>query len=147
MTSNVRAERWYFNNPDMVNADLFDPKRLQKTLARAFRYFHAKNDPSKNLPALIEEVEKAPDVIEWLCSTSPEKTIPVYEDQNNRRPPVDQTLWLSPVALTDQFGDDWTQWARKLHEHDPVLSEGLDEILQLADRRSRVPGVCVDFCV
>ena len=137
----LRAERWYFNNPDMVNADLFDPKRLQKTLARAFRYFHAKNDPSKNLPALIEEVEKAPDVIEWLCSTSPEKTIPVYEDQNNRRPPVDQTLWLSPVALTDQFGDDWTQWARKLHEHDPVLSEGLDEILQLADRRSRVPAL------
>lgn len=134
----LRANRWYFNDPEMLTEDQLKPSRLQGTLVRAFKYFHPEQTDKMRLQALISQLENSDDVIQSLCQIDPELTIPPYEDQNNRRPPSDQTLWLNPIALRAHFADRWLIWADSLLRADPALDGDLDEILALTDRRSRV---------
>lgn len=135
----LRAMRWYFNAPELFEDRFWMPERLQKTLIRAFKYFHCeKGAESQNQRQLIKTLESTTDVLEALCTIDPERTIPVYEDQNNRRPPVDETLLLSPHKLTEKFGTIWKTWADSLIKEDPALEENLDLILAYTDRRSRI---------
>ncbi len=135
----LRAMRWYFNAPELFEDRFWMPERLQKTLIRAFKYFHCeKGAESQNQRQLIKTLESTTDVFEALCTIDPERTIPVYEDQNNRRPPVDETLLLSPHKLTEKFGTIWKTWADSLIKKDPALEENLDLILAYTDRRSRI---------
>lgn len=134
----LRATRWYFNAPEMVTQDKLTYPKLQKTLVRAFKYFHPTDANKEQLRALINELESSTDIVDTLCTMSPEKTIPPYEDQNNRRPPVDQTLWLNPLTLNKRYGENWKVWADRLQKADPELNSKLDEILQITDRKSRI---------
>ncbi len=136
----LRAERWYFNAPHMVKGDCWEPQRLKQSLVRAFKYFHPaqEGDEKKRLADLVRELEASEDILEALCTIDPQRTIPPYEDQNNRRPPVDQTLYLSPEKLNAQLGEAWIGWAKSFAKADPRLEEGLDEILALTDRVSRI---------
>ncbi|WP_370802835.1 hypothetical protein [Sutterella wadsworthensis] len=63
-------------------------------------FFHPAKDQNKQHLELIKQIENSEDIIETLCTLDPNRTIPPYEDQNNRRPPLDQTLLLSPEKLT-----------------------------------------------
>ena len=56
-------------------------------------------------PPTLHQLSKDEDVLTFLQSFEPENSIPPYEDQNNRRPPKDQTLWLSPAAMNTHYGD------------------------------------------
>lgn len=135
----LRAMRWYFNAPELFEDRFWIPERLQKTLVRAFKYFHCSpGKESQNQQALIKTLESTEDILEVLCNIDPERTIPAYEDQNNRRPPVDATLLLSPHKLTEKFGPIWKSWADSLSKEDPALDENLDLILTHTDRRSRI---------
>lgn len=134
----LRAERWYFNAPYMCKEDVWQPERLQKTLVRAFKYFHPKPGlAGREMTKLITELEASTNIVDTLCRIDPVRTIPPYEDQNNRRPPLDQTLWLSPSSLNSLYGRTWTAWATSFERVDPTLSDNLDEILAHTDRRSR----------
>lgn len=136
----LRAERWYFNAPHMIKGDCWEPCRLKQSVIRAFKYFHPSQEGNEKarLAELIRELESTDDVLEALCTIDPQRTIPPYEDQNNRRPPVDQTLYLSPEKLNDRLGERWMIWAKSFAKADPCLEEELDEILDLTDRRSRI---------
>lgn len=143
----LRAERWYFNDLEMAaEGDLWKPRELKKALVRAFQYFHPgsgvpEKDKQKEAARIAEVIKifsESEDILETLCTLPPEKTIPPYEDQNNRHPQVDQTLYLNPVALTSRYGQAWTVWARKFVEKDQQLAGDLDEILALTDRKSRL---------
>lgn len=134
----LRALRWYFNSVDMASGDRWDPKRLQSVLVRAFRYFHPDEAAKQRIRSVITELEGSSDIVATLCSMDPERTIPPYEDQNNRRPPEDQTLYLCPGKLTERFGDRWTVWSDRLEHASPGIAEGLDEILARPDRKSRL---------
>lgn len=134
----LRAERWYFNAPYMCKEDVWQPERLRKTLIRAFKYFHPEPGlAGREMTKLIAELEASTDIVDTLCRIDPVRTIPPYEDQNNRRPPLDQTLWLSPASLNALYGRTWTAWSTSFERVDPTLSDGLDEILTHTDRRSR----------
>lgn len=133
----LRAYRWYFNAPYMARDNIWDIERLQKNIVRAFQYFHPAPAQSDSHKQLIEELKAAKDIVECLCSLDPERTIPPYEDQNNRRPPVDLTLLLSPSSLTQQYGERWKVWAQRLASRDSDLLEDLDEIVSTVDRKSR----------
>lgn len=65
-----------------------------------------------------------------LAVLDPDRTIPPYEDQNNRRPPEDQTLYLNPRALSSEYGDKWKSWANKFAAAYPLLTDDLAEILK-----------------
>ena len=73
-----------------------------------------------------------------LAVLDPDRTIPPYEDQNNRRPPEDQTLYLNPRALSSEYGDKWKSWANKFAAAYPLLTDDLAEILKNTDRKSRI---------
>ena len=92
----------------------WEPDRFKKTLVRAFKFFHPAKDQNKQHLELIKQIENSEDIIETLCTLDPNRTIPPYEDQNNRRPPLDQTLLLSPEKLTRQYGEIWKTWSARL---------------------------------
>lgn len=137
----LRAQRWYFNAPEMMKGDRWEPQKLQKTLIRAFKYFHPSKEQSVQYKKLIEELSQATDVIDALCTIDPIRTIPPYEDQNNRHPPVDQTLWLSPQTLNTRYGQKWLAWANHFLSNDPELGNDLDKILDYTDRKSRITAL------
>ena len=134
----LRAQRWYFNAPEMLKGDRWVPVQLKNTLVRAFKYFHPETADLEKHRELIKELSDAKDIVEALCTINPLRTIPPYEDQNNRRPPEDLTLWLSPEKLDEKFGADWKKWARSLTGPQPELLDDLDEIILLTDRKSRI---------
>lgn len=136
----LRAERWYFNAPNMIKGDEWEPGKLKQSIIRAFKYFHPsqERDEKERLATLVSELERSQDIIETLCSINPERTIPPYEDQNNRRPPLDQTLFLDPRKLTNHFQDKWTIWAKAFAKTEPELEEALEHNLEQTDRKSRI---------
>lgn len=134
----LRAERWYFNAPELMKSPGWEPDRFRKTLVRAFKFWHPDKDRNKAHLELIARIEASKDVIDTLCTLDPELTIPPYEDQNNRRPPVDQTLFLSPAKLSSRYSDLWRAWAIQLAAADPSLRPSADILNRATDRKSRV---------
>ncbi len=139
----LRAERWYFNAPELMKSPGWEPARFRKTLVRALKFWHPSKDRTKDHLNLIAQLEASQDIIDTLCTIDPELTIPPYEDQNNRRPPVDQTLFLSPEKLTSRYGDSWKNWADSLAKQDAELRPAADILSRATDRKSRV---AVDGC-
>lgn len=134
----LRAERWYFNTPDMLNEDKWIPEKLQQSIVRAFLFFHPEQEQRLEFKKLVEELKSSKDIIQTLCTITPDRTIPPYEDQNNRRPPVDQTLLLNPTSLNKRFNDKWLTFADNFVKQSPKLIESLDKILKYTDRKTRV---------
>ena len=137
----LRALRWYFQDKDMANGDILKLGKLQQILVRAFKYFHPTSvEEKERLDRLILILTQSDDILETLCSIKPTDTIAPYEDQNNRKPPVDQTLLLSPSSLTKRYGNRWRIWSKNFLKADPSLGYLLDQVLQYPDRHSRVFG-------
>lgn len=135
----LRALRWYFNERNPQLAALWSDVKFQTVWVRALKYFHPEKDRRAEFQNLIREIAEAPNAFDMLCTVDPLRTIPPYEDQNNRRPPVDQTLYLNPGAMQKRYEERWRIWSQKFERDDNVLSESLETILDLADRKSRVP--------
>lgn len=134
----LRALRWYFDEPNPEVANQWNPEKFQVVWLRGLKYFHPDAERKADMKKLIDELTASKDILDALCTTDPRRTIPPYEDQNNRRPPFDQTLWLSAAELTRRYGDKWRIWSQKFERADRALSTGLDEILLYTDRRSRM---------
>ncbi|MCM1512275.1 MAG: type II-B CRISPR-associated RNA-guided endonuclease Cas9/Csx12 [Oxalobacter formigenes] len=133
----LRAERWYFDGISRKGF-YFDEKHLKKTLIRAYQYFHPAERNKKSFCNFIDMLKRSDDILETLATIDAEKIIPPYEDQNNRHPPVDQTLLLNPAALTKCY-KHWQIWVNNLMKAEPKMAEGLDDILQKNDRKSAIP--------
>lgn len=134
----LRALRWYFNDPKMRKGDVWIESRLRDCIVRGLKYQRPEPEKRALHRDLIRAISTSTDIVETLCGIDPVLTIPPYERQNNRRPPVDQTLYLNPHALYERYGDAWRTWAHKFRTHDPVLAEKLDTISAMIDRESRV---------
>ena len=135
----LRALRWYFNDPKMKD-DLYDTKRLQEVWIRAYKFFHYPKESRADALKLISTLEESDDFLKTLQTLDPVQSIPPYEDQNNRRPPLDQTLWLSPKALDEQYGSQWELWVQNLLKSPNCqgMDEDLDSILTTTDRKGRL---------
>ncbi|MGN0903145.1 MAG: hypothetical protein ACI4M9_07655, partial [Succinivibrio sp.] len=131
----LRALRWYFNDISLKDDITFKPDRFKNIWIRAYQFFHY---PEKSaIQTLLSTLKSSEDIICTLCSLDPQTTIPPYEDQNNRHPPVDQTLLLSPAALDKNYPGKWERWTKLLSEHKKEVTDGLDEIISITDRNSR----------
>mgnify|MGYP001942264871 CR=1 FL=1 len=136
----LRCSRWYFNDINMKERDIWQPEKLKIVLNRWLQYWRpATEEEKQRQQESLSTLEKHSDVLEALCHLDPTFTIPPYEDQDNRRPPKDQTLWLNPLALEQRYGNSWQIWAQKLLRSNPNWDDGLDLILDLYDRKSRLP--------
>jgi len=135
----LRTSRWYFNDAKMKEGDYWDGQKLHEVLIRWFRFWRPQSTVEKrSQKEALDLLKSHSDVLDVLSKIDPKLTIPPYEDQDNRRPPKDQTLWLNPQALETQYGNVWQIWGQKLLLKHPELSEGLIEILALFDRKSRL---------
>lgn len=143
-----RALRWYFDDVKMKNGGYYDADRLKNVLIRAYKFFHYDNADeeksssefkldTKSASKLILEFKNSKNILDTLCEIDPVRTIPPYEDQNNRRPPVDHTLLLNPLALDKQY-KNWTKWAQAFINDIKFIDGDLDEIVNLIDRKSRL---------
>lgn len=135
-----RAVRWYFNDAKFEQEqEQLDAKKLKDVLVRALKYLRSDDKKwSASQKQIIQALEQSDDVFAVLASLDPDRTIPPYEDQNNRRPPEDQTLYLNPKALSSEYGDKWKSWANKFAAAYPLLTEDLAGILKNTDRKSRI---------
>lgn len=135
-----RAVRWYFNDAKFEQGqEQLDAVKLKNVLVRALKYLRSDDKEwSASQKQIIQSLEQSGDVLDVLAGLDPDRTIPPYEDQNNRRPPEDQTLYLNPKALSSEYGEKWKSWANKFASAYPLLTEDLTEILKNTDRKSRI---------
>ncbi len=98
----LRALRKYFNDPKMQGESYFDMERFTKYYQKWLKSWkpHQGRDEEcmKYRTHLLTLLEKK-SIIEVLTRESAFKSIPPYEDQNNRRPPRCQSLLLKPESL------------------------------------------------
>lgn len=134
----LRALRWYFNDTAMKGADYYDGERFKSVLVRWLQNWHVDEETRVNRNNALKVIHPSEDILTALMTIDAELTIPPYEDQNNRRPPKDQTLWLNPQSLNEKYGSQWRVWANNLRKRNPELAEGITPILELTDRRSRL---------
>ncbi|MBQ3775044.1 MAG: type II-B CRISPR-associated RNA-guided endonuclease Cas9/Csx12 [Ruminobacter sp.] len=149
----LRALRWYFNDRGMSGKAVFDKKRFKDVWYRAYKYFHytagsnqkdnaEKVDIIKKKNEFLKRIEQTENITDLLLAQDPVFTIPPYEDQNNRRPPVDQTLLLSPQSLDAHYPEKWELWVQKFMDYGSgsysSLSDELEQIVKLTDRSSRL---------
>lgn len=135
-----RAVRWYFNDAKFEQGqEQLDAGKLRNVLIRALKYLRSNDKEwSASQKQIIQSLESSDNELDVLAGLDPDRTIPPYEDQNNRRPPEDQTLYLNPKALSSAYGDKWKSWANKFAAAYPLLTEDLSEILENTDRKSRI---------
>ena len=135
-----RAVRWYFNDAKFEQGqEQLDASKLRNVLIRALKYLRSNDKEwSASQKQIIQSLESSDNELDVLAGLDPDRTIPPYEDQNNRRPPEDQTLYLNPKALSSEYGDKWKSWANKFAATYPLLTEDLSEILENTDRKSRI---------
>ncbi len=134
----LRALRWYFDNPDFKGGAQWLPQRLKNVLRREFQYFEAGSpEEQTRINGLLEDLDDL-SVLDFLAMTDPVRTIPPYDRMYNRRPPVDQTLLLSPAALYRRYGTVWKSWWVRLEKEAPDYADGLDDLEDMTDRKSRL---------
>ncbi|CAB5506478.1 type II-B CRISPR-associated RNA-guided endonuclease Cas9/Csx12 [Bathymodiolus thermophilus thioautotrophic gill symbiont] len=117
----LRVLRKYFNDrkdaPDesMKSGDIWLPEKLHEVFFKWVRSWHTKQQNEKNNRTEILKL-KGKDILDVLTLLDPKKTIPPYEDQNNRRPPKDLTLRLKPLSLNDNL-KNWEAIAQLLADN------------------------------
>lgn len=138
---------WYFDDKKMAGGrDYFDDARLLRVLVRWLENWRPQNEVEKQNRKAHLEALKRMTALQWLKETDPATTIPPYEDQNNRRPPKDQTLWLNPDAMTRKYGTNpasglpnWQLWTRNLRKagRNRGWDDQVADIVGRCERKSR----------
>ena len=148
----LRGLRKYFNNKNCKKGDEWDPVKLD-TMYRGWlnslrpRTPQQREDIKKHKIAMKKEaaVGKSRAINLWLTSL-PKETIPPFEDQNNRRPPICQSLLINLSAINRSF-PEWRETVKQLidayKQRGGVLNSMFsewskitrEELLVLADRK------------
>ncbi len=136
----LRPLRWYFNDPSMAGGDRWDAPRLHRILRRWVQGLRPEDDEQRAARRrVLRALNESEDILGLLLTHDPRDTIPPYEDQNNRRPPKDRTLWLSSTAM-DRLHPNWKLWTAALRRANCELEDGLNALTDMTDRRSRPPA-------
>nr|AME16466.1 CRISPR-associated protein Cas9 [uncultured bacterium] len=122
----LRVLRKYFNN---INDEKLNKEKLKKVILNWIYSWHFvkkdemyKKDNQKEIKNYFKDKNK--DILSFLTEIEPNKTIPPYEDQNNRLPNKCASLYLSSEKLTKKYLN-WQIILEKLH-NDKDLEEYLD---------------------
>ncbi len=134
----LRCLRHYFNDSSMRVGDSWNERRLADVFFRWVRGWHCRKEVNhgENQAELLKQ-DGAPSIVRLFMDMDPALSIPPYEDQNNRRPPLDSTLLLSPGSLDTLF-PSWRDWADSFQRKHPDLAERLDNICKHQDRKQAI---------
>jgi len=145
--SNVSADEFYKLLANISNFQLkllrkyfnenskWDPKKLNNILDKWVKSWrcppNSKEADAKKL--LLDSLKTKRNIIDFLTETDPNKTIPPYEDQDNRKPPRDKTLYIDPVKI-DKIFPSWRAAVKNIlkHSENKNLTEKLDEVISAA---------------
>ena len=125
----LKPLRKYFNNPAYRENDLWDNSRFHKFFYRWVRSWHTEKESTKHehkkeiLKSLKNPRKEKSDgiyAIEMMKRMDPVYTIPPYEDQNNRKPPLCNNLRLNAESLDRNF-PGWKESTAKLFFLDPMF--------------------------
>jgi CRISPR system subtype II-B RNA-guided endonuclease Cas9/Csx12 len=130
----LRVLRKYFNDKNMQSGDSWLPEKLHKVFFKWVRSWHAKQDNEKANRIEILKLKSNSNILDIFTTLDPVKTIPPYEDQNNRRPPKDLTLRLKPISL-DVNLENWEVVAQLLVENYilPPIDESITEQIDIQE--------------
>lgn len=141
----LRVLRRYFNDPVGKKGDRFDDAKLKGCILRWIKSWHIQKEKDEEKRKagrreICDALERSPSAIGWLMATPPEKTIPPFEDQDNRRHPTDETLLLDDRKLSKHF-PIWRELADMLMEAEEkerggMLLDSLEDICALQDRKA-----------
>lgn len=144
----LKVLRKYFNDETFKLGDKWKPEKLDRILNRYIRSVHVNSEEErKNLTSFKSALIKSEgNVLKFLEMTSPDVTIPPFEDQNNRKPQKCQSLLLNVELLNKQFPrwDDWVRRIKNRHNELVLKSDLVDvnkaeRILQrFIDRTSKI---------
>ncbi len=109
----LKELRRYFNDENMSKRDIWKPEQLHKVTWRFVQSWHPKNDKDKERQKENLTNLKAKSIIEFLTTIEPSKTIPPYDDMNNRGAVKCQTLRLNENYL-DIHLPNWRNITHKL---------------------------------
>ncbi len=132
----LRALRWYFNDERFKDTDFYDGEKLKSILVSAYRYFHPDDDRRQDMKDVISEYSGSGSILDTMSDLDPIKSIPPYEDQNNRRPPADATLLLNPAVLNTK-APEWMEWVNKIYSKYPIYFSETEYFAEKVDRVSR----------
>jgi len=108
----LRFLRKYFNDQRMIQNDLWDEEKFNKLFNRYISSWHVGTSIEisrlKELGAVSHK-----EGIELLKKVEPKLTIPPFEDQNNRHPPICETLLLK-LEVLNKVLPSWKNFASKV---------------------------------
>lgn len=110
----LKELRRYFNDKEMVQGDIWIEDKLHKIVWRFITSWHPKKDETikKNQDELTSNLKNSK-IIDFLTQTNPNKTIPPYDDMNNRGAVKCQSLRLNKNYL-DTHLPNWRKIANTL---------------------------------
>lgn len=131
----LKPLRKYFNDKAHTQADYWDEQKFAQTYCRWIlgEWRVGSKDKDKKEGAkysykdLCNELKREVgttqnikgSIIEFLTELDPCRTIPPYQDNNNRKPPKCQSLILNPKFLDTKY-PEWQSWLDKLKSIDSV---------------------------
>ncbi|HOR43391.1 MAG TPA: type II-B CRISPR-associated RNA-guided endonuclease Cas9/Csx12, partial [Spirochaetota bacterium] len=120
----LRVLRKYFNQPEggskeKLHIDIWDKEKLRILIWRWIESWHVDKNEGEIRQYRSEmqsnrNLKKGGNIISFLTEISPEKTIPPYEDQNNRRPPECSSMHLDAEKL-DKLFPGWKELCCVIH--------------------------------
>jgi|GEM_PF-5444063 len=131
----LRVLRKYFNKLEYSEqGDQYESDRFIKLYRRWITSWRVddtdveKKQARKELLAyLAVAIRDRKPAINVLLEINGMKTVPPYEDQDNRRPPKTKTLVLSLDALNTLYGKKWQSWVRSFEKLNVLVSADLHE--------------------
>ena len=131
----LKPLRKYFNDIEHAKADYWDEVRFAKTFNKwilgewrvgskdkdkkadgKYNYQKLCNDIKDNI-GTSTEIKSS--IIDYLAQLDPCRTIPPYQDNNNRKPPKCQSLILNPTFLTKEY-PQWKVFLKSISNIDSV---------------------------
>ncbi|QUE30581.1 type II-B CRISPR-associated RNA-guided endonuclease Cas9/Csx12 [Francisella philomiragia] len=125
----LKPLRKYFNDKAHTQADYWDEQKFAQTYCRwilgewrvgskdkdkkdgaKYSYKELCNDLKREV-GTTQNIKSS--IIEFLADLDPCRTIPPYQDNNNRKPPKCQSLILNPKFLDTKY-PEWQSWLDKL---------------------------------
>ncbi|TLS71017.1 type II-B CRISPR-associated RNA-guided endonuclease Cas9/Csx12 [Aliarcobacter thereius] len=110
----LKELRRYFNDKEMVQGDIWIEDKLHKIVWRFITSWHPKKDETikKNQDELTSNLKNSK-IIDFLTQNNPNKTIPPYDDMNNRGAVKCKSLRLNKNYL-DTHLPNWRNITNRL---------------------------------
>ncbi|MEY8703315.1 type II-B CRISPR-associated RNA-guided endonuclease Cas9/Csx12, partial [Francisella philomiragia] len=151
----LKPLRKYFNDKAHTQADYWDEQKFAQTYCRwilgewrvgskdkdkkdgaKYSYKELCNDLKREV-GTTQNIKSS--IIEFLADLDPCRTIPPYQDNNNRKPPKCQSLILNPKFLDTKY-PEWQSWLDKLKSIQSVkeyLADFEDELKGLTTSKNQ----------